>query len=171
MDWGLKFRIARDAAAGLAFMHHEGIVHRDIAARNILLGETYQAYIADLGMSRLFENPSDSEAGQQTKSTVGPVRWMAPEALMERRYSTATDAYSFGILLWEISSDGKLPYGDMSTVAEAATAVLRQNARPAVLPSTPLEFSQLMTQLWRKDPSERPSMSEAFETLKILCSL
>ena len=94
MDWARKYQLARDAAAGLAFLHHEGIVHRDIAARNVLIGESYQGYISDLGLARLFENPNEVDEGNTTKSNVGPVRWMAPEAMREKKYSTATEGIS-----------------------------------------------------------------------------
>jgi serine/threonine protein kinase len=168
MDWGLKYRIARDAAAGLAFLHHEGMVHRDIAARNILLGETYQAYISDLGLSRLFEHAEASAMGMQTKSNVGPVRWMAPEAMTQRIYSTATDAYSFGILLWEISSDGQTPYPQLASLADVAMQVIQQGLRPMVPASCGPEWAQLMRQLWSTDPSERLSMKNVFESLSML---
>jgi hypothetical protein len=86
--------------------------------------------------------------------------------MTQRIYSTATDAYSFGILLWEISSDGEIPFGELPTLAEVATAVLKRNARPAIPSTTPREYGRLMTSLWHTDPTERPSMSDAFATLQ-----
>src|SRR5690606_32972556 len=123
LPWPDKIAITRGAAAGMSFLHHMGIVHRDVAARNVLLGANNHPYISDFGMSRIVEEKDVAE-GDTTKSTVGPVRWMAPEALRERRYSAATDAYSFGVLMWEVSTNGELPYASHESFADVIQAVL-----------------------------------------------
>lgn len=152
-----KARIVFEVAGALAFIHAMGIVHRDIASRNILLDGNMNARVADLGLSRVMDAHRDE---QQTASYVGPVRWMAPECISERKYSTASDSYSFGVLLCEIWSDGEVPFKQYSSVADVAVAVVRSDARPAIPPSCPVEHRALITRLFEKDPRARPTMKE-----------
>jgi tRNA A-37 threonylcarbamoyl transferase component Bud32 len=104
LDAAKKTRILGEVASALSFLHSLGIVHRDIAARNVLLDGHGVAKLADLGLSRLLED----KQGEQTtvQYNVGPVRWMAPEAIRDRKYSSASDAFSFGVLMAEVWSDG-----------------------------------------------------------------
>ena len=105
------------AARGLAHLHANGVVHRDVAARNLLISSTGALKIADFGMSR-----EDHGASNQTKTTMGPIRWMAVEQLFQLRYSPASDLWAFGVLVWEIYSGGVRPYDDL-TNAQVALAV------------------------------------------------
>jgi serine/threonine protein kinase len=78
LDAAKKTQVLGEVASALSFLHSLGIVHRDIAARNVLLDGSGKAKLADLGLSRLLE---DKQGEQTTASTIGPVRWMAPEAI------------------------------------------------------------------------------------------
>jgi len=93
---------------------------------------------------------------------------MSPESLTERRYSAATDAYSFGVLLWEIASDGELPYSDLTTFAEVITAVVSKGMRPTIPHDCPKPLVDLMAALWATTPESRPCMSEVSKTLRRL---
>lgn len=155
LDAVMKTRVLGEVASALGFLHSLGIVHRDIAARNVLLDGSGKAKLADLGLSRLLEN---KQSDQKTASYVGPVRWMAPEAISERLYSTASDCYSFGVLMSEVWADGATPYADVVSVADVAIAVLQHGAHPRISPETPLDQAELMQRLFSADPAERPSM-------------
>jgi serine/threonine protein kinase len=96
LDAAAKTRILRETASALSFLHSLGIVHRDIAARNVLLDGHGVAKLADLGMSRVLE---DKQGEQTTANNVGPIRWMAPEAIRSKKYSAASDCFSFAILM------------------------------------------------------------------------
>jgi serine/threonine protein kinase len=87
-------RIAHGAASGIAHLHRLGIIHRDIAARNVLLTQNDVAKVADFGMSRVMEE-SNTYNEQQTVQKVGPLKWMAPEQIERHVYSKATD-----VLVW-----------------------------------------------------------------------
>ena len=106
LDLKDKLRIACDCAEGMEYLSELGFIHRDIAARNVLLGGGYRAKIADFGMSR----EADSSHYYRSRGGQIPIRWTAPEALEERKFSHQSDCWSFGILLHEIWTRGELPY-------------------------------------------------------------
>lgn len=112
--------LAAQTASGVAHLHHQGIIHRDLACRNILLDEDGSSVaVADFGFARL---RAKTELGGFSASKTGPVRWEAPESLRLKQYSEATDAFMFGVTLWEMCS-GAVPWKALPTAA-AAHAVL-----------------------------------------------
>ena len=162
LDAAAKTRLLADTAGALAFLHTLGIVHRDVAARNVLLDSSGAARLADLGMSRALEQGVDS---QQTGSNVGPIRWMAPESIERRQYSSATDSYAFAMMMVEVWSDGRPPFAEIPGLADVAIRVVREDARPAPPDATPLVQERLMRRMWARDPAQRPSMAEACQVL------
>jgi serine/threonine protein kinase len=80
-------------------LHCERFIHRDIAARNVLLDDQWNAMVSDFSLSRIL---SPGMAGHKTASAFGPIKWMPPEALIHQQYSSKSDAYSFGVFLWEL---------------------------------------------------------------------
>lgn len=157
-----KTRVLGEVASALSFLHSLGIVHRDVAARNVLLDGAGRAKLADLGLSRLLE---DKQNEQTTNSSLGPVRWMAPEAIRDRCYSSASDAFSFGVLMAEVWSDGAPPYADLKSVADVAIAVTQQGARPQIAPSTPAAQADFMRRLFAAEPEQRPPMEALHRAL------
>jgi tRNA A-37 threonylcarbamoyl transferase component Bud32 len=159
-----KHRVAVEVCGALAFLHSLGIVHRDIAARNVLLDGSGCSKLADLGLSRVLE---DKYGEQQTASTIGPVRWMAPEAISARQYSSASDAYSFGVLLWELWTNGALPYQSMASVGDVALHVIRDNMRPEIDDElVPASHAHVMRALWDTDPALRPTTLDVLRLLR-----
>ncbi|PRP72821.1 serine/threonine-protein kinase CTR1-like, partial [Planoprotostelium fungivorum] len=94
-----KYKFLNEISLGMLHLHKEKIIHRDLAVRNILLTRHLEAKVADFGLSREQE---DTEEASQTQSKVGPLKWMAPEAITSREYSIKSDVFSFGVVIWEV---------------------------------------------------------------------
>lgn len=92
-------------------LHLEYLVHRDIAARNILLSKDFEPKITDFGMSRVLES---LESLNSTTSNLGPLRHMAPECLIHKQYGISSDVWSFGVLLYEILT-ASVPYAGLTS--------------------------------------------------------
>jgi len=97
-------------------LHSEGIIHRDLACRNVLLSSGFQVKISDFGLSRT--NDANQKKSNQTKSETGPLKWMSPESIKYREYSVYSDVWSFGVTLWEIITR-KDPYEDLDAIQVA----------------------------------------------------
>ncbi|KAH7711021.1 Protein F09A5.2 [Aphelenchoides avenae] len=137
-------------ADGMTFLSSNGYVHRDLAARNILLTEDLTAKISDFGLCRL----TDDDFYLTQRGGKLPVRWMAPEALQTGSFSTASDVWSYGILLYEIFSAGGLPYKDLRQ--EDVHDFLREGKRLEHPTLCPADVYAFMLECWSTSPEDRP---------------
>ncbi|XP_068217310.1 tyrosine-protein kinase Src42A-like [Palaemon carinicauda] len=147
--------IAAQVAGGMWYLESQCYIHRDLAARNVLIGEGIQVKVADFGLSRLV----DEEIYQAREGGQFPIKWMAPEALTHNKFSTKSDVWSFGVLLYEIISKGGRPYPGMNN-AEVQERIERGYRMPKH-PHCPQLLYQIMLNTWNADPQKRPN----FETL------
>ena len=154
VDDDQKIKFAKGIASGMSHLHTEGIIHRDLATRNILLSEGLTPKISDFGLSR-FGAPDDDN---QTKSDVGPLKWMAPEAIKARVYGKKTDIWSYGVTVWEIVARQD-PYAGMDPLT-VATQVCYQGLRLELVPNTPPVLSELMHAVFVEDPAQRPDFKQ-----------
>jgi serine/threonine protein kinase len=162
-DWTVEVlrKIAHGAARGVAHLHRQGVVHRDIAARNVLLTEHDDPKVADFGMARLLD---EAAYEQQTMNTVGPLKWMAPEQMDHRAYSKASDVFAFGVLLFEIFQR-EPPWKGVSLAMTAAKIMMGERmdvSSRKIPPAT----GKLMVACWAAKRKERPSMDDVQDALR-----
>lgn len=147
-------RFAVDAAAGMAYLESKNCIHRDLAARNCLVGEGSVLKISDFGMSRQEDDGVYSSSGLKQI----PIKWTAPEALNYGRYSSESDVWSYGILLWETFSLGVCPYPGMTN--QQAREQVEKGYRMACPQRCPDDVYKVMQRCWQYNPEERPKFSE-----------
>ncbi|KAG9409741.1 hypothetical protein AC1031_020051 [Aphanomyces cochlioides] len=149
-----KMQILIDAAAGLLNIHDGGFVHRDIAARNCLVDANRRAKICDFGLCRRI---NQAYGGSFVQDGVGPIKYMAPESLQPpHAFSYKSDAYSYGVLMWETFTQTK-PFADVPPYL-AAARVLEGGRLDVSLPVIPPSCRELMEDCFQEDPTKRPSM-------------
>uniref|UniRef100_A0A8C7W5P6 Tyrosine-protein kinase receptor n=1 Tax=Oncorhynchus mykiss TaxID=8022 RepID=A0A8C7W5P6_ONCMY len=155
--------IAQQIAAGMVYLASQHFVHRDLATRNCLVGENLLVKIGDFGMSRDVYSTDYYRVGGHTML---PIRWMPPESIMYRRFTTESDVWSLGVVLWEIFTYGKQPWYQLSNneVIECITQG-RVLQRPR---SCPKEVYDLMLGCWQREPYMRLNIKEIHSLLQNL---
>ncbi|XP_068433010.1 ephrin type-A receptor 7 isoform X3 [Clinocottus analis] len=146
----------RGIAAGMRYLSDMGYVHRDLAARNILVNSNLVCKVSDFGLSRVIDD--DPDAVYTTTGGKIPVRWTAPEAIQYRKFTSASDVWSYGIVMWEVMSYGERPYWDMSN-QDVIKAIEEGYRLPAPMDCPP-GLHQLMLDCWQKDRAERPKFDQ-----------
>lgn len=143
-------------ASGMAFLESQNYIHRDLAARNVLVGDNHLVKIADFGLARIIkEDEYEARVGARF-----PIKWTAPEAANYSKFSIKSDVWSFGILLTELVTYGRIPYPGM-TNAEVLHQV-EHGYRMQAPQDCPPQLYDIMLECWHKDPMKRPT----FETLQ-----
>uniref|UniRef100_A0A8C3FPR9 receptor protein-tyrosine kinase n=1 Tax=Chrysemys picta bellii TaxID=8478 RepID=A0A8C3FPR9_CHRPI len=153
--------IAKQVAAGMAYLSERKFVHRDLATRNCLVGENRVVKIADFGLSR---NIYSADYYKANENDAIPIRWMPPESIFYNRYTTESDVWAYGVVLWEIFSYGMQPYYGMAH--EEVIYYVRDGNVLSCPDDCPLELYNLMRLCWSKLPSDRPSFASIHRILE-----
>ncbi|XP_031665890.1 ephrin type-A receptor 3 isoform X2 [Oncorhynchus kisutch] len=151
----------RGIASGMKYLSDMSYVHRDLAARNILVNSNLVCKVSDFGLSRVLED--DPEAAYTTQGGKIPIRWTSPEAIAYRKFTSASDVWSYGIVMWEVVSYGERPYWEMSN-QDVIKAIDEGYRLPAPM-DCPVVLHQLMLECWEKGRSERPKFGQIVTTL------
>ncbi|NWI36746.1 EPHA2 protein, partial [Picathartes gymnocephalus] len=151
----------RGIAAGMKYLANMNYVHRDLAARNILVNSNLVCKVSDFGLSRVLED--DPEATYTTSGGKIPIRWTAPEAISYRKFTSASDVWSYGIVMWEVMSYGERPYWELSN-HEVMKAINEGFRLPAPL-DCPSAIYQLMMQCWQQERGRRPKFADIVSIL------
>ncbi|KAI4890009.1 hypothetical protein NFI96_010860 [Prochilodus magdalenae] len=148
-------------AKGMEFLSSRKCIHRDLAARNILLSENNIVKICDFGLARdVYKDPDYVRKGDARL----PLKWMAPETIFDRVYTTQSDVWSFGVLLWEIFSLGASPYPGVN-IDESFCRRLKEGTRMRPPDYATPEIYQTMLDCWLDRPKDRPTFTELVEHL------
>ncbi|XP_067239768.1 vascular endothelial growth factor receptor 2 isoform X1 [Chanodichthys erythropterus] len=148
-------------AKGMEFLASRKCIHRDLAARNILLSENNVVKICDFGLARdVYKDPDYVRKGDARL----PLKWMAPETIFDRVYTTQSDVWSFGVLLWEIFSLGASPYPGVC-IDESFCRRLKEGTRMRAPDYATPEIYQTMLDCWLDRPKDRPTFTLLVEHL------
>jgi hypothetical protein len=155
-----KLRFAVHIASGMAHLASLHFIHRDLAARNVLVDAEFSGRVADFGLSRgmvVNLNGDEGGGGQYYRSQKGvfPVRWTAPEAMSDLKFTTESDVWSFGVVMAEIFQDGRIPYAGVET--EGVIRLVCQGDRIERPPGCPADVYSIMRACWCAVPGSRPT--------------
>lgn len=151
-------------STALSYLESKNFVHRDIAARNVLVASPTCVKLGDFGLSRWINDQSYYKASPGKL----PIKWMAPESINYRRFTTASDVWMFGVCMWEILTRGDKPF---QNVRNAEVLNRLENGERLPLPSScPPQLYSIMCRCWAAQPDSRPSFTVLKEALREILS-
>ncbi|KAF9972171.1 hypothetical protein BGZ73_004759 [Actinomortierella ambigua] len=158
-DWPTKKRLAGEMARGLAYIHQEGVLHRDLKSANVLLTNRMEVKLADFGLAK--DHSMANGASSMKGGLTGTLRWIAPELLcaIKPEYSTKSDMYALGMVMWEMAANCTQPFKDIENNHVVALNV-SNGSREQLPEDTPKEYRGWVEWCWQRDPQQRPEASE-----------
>jgi len=154
-------------ASAMAYLESKLFIHRDLAARNCLVGDNHLVKVADFGLARLIQTTDANDGDNAYTAHIGakfPIKWTAPEGLAYNKFSSKSDVWAFGVLLWEIATYGKSPYPGVEL---ANVYHLLDSGYRMEMPETcPYNVYELMKRCWQWEPVNRPSFEQIYKDLE-----
>lgn len=147
---------AYQIAAGMNYLGTKNVIHRNLAARNVLLQNAQQIKICDFGLAKLLQKEQDMYVSRQTNTF--PTKWYAPESIKDRKFSSKSDVFSYGVLLWELYSFGAEPWGNNVTGTQAMEKLELGQYLPIPSMCPEKGYEQLIA-CWNLDPAQRPTFN------------
>nr|XP_018917341.1 PREDICTED: tyrosine-protein kinase Btk29A isoform X3 [Bemisia tabaci] len=159
---GLLLDMCIQVCKGMAYLERHNYIHRDLAARNCLVGSENVVKVADFGLARYVLDDQYTSSG----GTKFPIKWAPPEVLNYTRFSSKSDVWAYGVLMWEVFTCGKMPYGRLKN-----TEVVERVQRGIILEKPKncfKEVYEVMRQCWSQFPDDRPSFRNLKEQLSVV---
>ncbi|CAI2186261.1 11441_t:CDS:2 [Funneliformis geosporum] len=156
-NWDVKLNILNDIINGLVYIHGQNIIHRDFHSGNILFSVFYTV-ISDLGISKSLIESIDND-----EEIYDIVPYVALEILQRQKYITASDIYSFGMIMWELMTGRRL-FWDQSHDTDLIINIC-DGLRPSIVTNAPDGYIGLMQQCWHSEPNLRPSATEIYNNV------
>ncbi|GKD33794.1 dual specificity protein kinase splA-like protein, partial [Tanacetum coccineum] len=163
LDWKRRVHMAMDIARGMNYLHHcqPPIIHRDLKSSNLLVDKNWTVKVGDFGLSRI-----KRQTYLSTKTGNGTPQWMAPEILRNEQADEKSDVYSYGVVLWEITT-GKIPWDNLNAM-QIIGAVGFMNQRLEIPKDVNPQWASLIESCWSSEPQSRPTFQEILIKLKDL---
>ncbi|CAB5368051.1 unnamed protein product [Rhizophagus irregularis] len=161
LTWDDKKKLAFQIADGLNYLHNEDVLHRDLHSKNIVIHDG-NAKITDFGISKI----QNSQKSTAYIGNFGIIAYMEPKRILDRNfpYTKSSDIYSFGVLMWEISS-GCPPFKSSDNIITLGLAI-NSGTRETTISGTPEEYKELYKKCWKQEPEQRPAISEVLGGLE-----
>ncbi|CAB5156935.1 unnamed protein product [Rhizophagus irregularis] len=158
LTWDDKKKLAFQIADGLNYLHNENILHRDLHSKNIVIHE-HNAKITDFGISKIQNDPNSTVY----MGNFGVIPYMEPNRILDQNfpYTKSSDIYSFGVLMWEISS-GYPPFKDCDNKVALAFEI-NNGVREVTIPDTPIEYEGLYKNCWNQVSEQRPIINKVLD--------
>ncbi|KAG0263917.1 hypothetical protein DFQ27_001569 [Actinomortierella ambigua] len=154
-DWSTKTRISQEIARGLAYIHHERVIHRDLKSLNVLLTRLMEVKLCDFGLATV-----KVHSASMSTTLKGTYRWMAPELLaLKPKYSFKSDMYALGMVMWEMAANCTMPFKEQADNHTVVTFVTK-GEREELPDDTPHDYRKWVERCWAQNPQERPDASE-----------
>ncbi|XP_063042661.1 tyrosine-protein kinase TXK [Engraulis encrasicolus] len=164
LSGGQLLAMCQDAGEGMEYLEHSSFLHRDLAARNCLVSQNDVVKVCDFGMTRyVLDNQYTPSFGAKF-----PVKWSPPEVLHFNKYTNKSDVWSYGVLMWEIFSEGRVPF-ENRTNQEVVEEVTQGNRLYRPHKASAAVYDIMFT-CWDAKPQERPSFSELLASIRQLAA-
>lgn len=148
---------------GMEYLARKGFVHRDLAARNVLVGENKIAKVADFGLTR---HVYEEKVYHAKRSRKLPLKWMSIEAIFDQTFTSQSDVWAFGVLLWELVTLGGTPYPTINN--RELLRLLKTGYRMEKPEICNDEIYEIMTHCWMESPDDRPNFTQIRERLEVM---